>query len=595
MARLRERLAAVADPAVTDSVSTNYLHEVFFGLTYALGTDFSAIEKKLRQQLAQLGFHVETIRLSAQFARIPAFTSALRPAKREHDLVEYLTTRMDAGDTARRIDPGILAKLAISDIAERRESLWRDEVTPNQRRGVAYILDSIMHPAEVDALRATYGNAFFLMAIHELEDERLLRLANSPGMVPSLERFKSEASPISNKILGEDEAARDERVKRVLALSLLNRNRGSAPDGSLPRRMPHQLALEDVFHLADVFFDSQDPSGPNTARRSSTEGLSSVTVEKFIALLFSEPFNTPSKSELGMSHAYVAALRSSSMSRRVGAAICARSGEILATGANEVPEPTGGEQWPIEENAKSVKTRDHETREGIDSNDELRHEIFRDMLVSLSMAGAEVVEPGHLLGINIASPDLPLDEVRARAAALASHLAAYQDVQHSRLFDITEFGRAVHAEMSAILSAGRFGIPVRDTTLYCTTLPCHECARHIIAAGIRRVVYVEPYPKSKAFDLHAGEIVLGGRNGVDDRRVEFFPYVGIAPGRLPELYSLLERRQRSPGQVARKKDWTLSSGLNLGLQSFLRMHLNARDSWKRGHIWKQRCRLKPNL
>ncbi|MDN3612645.1 hypothetical protein QWZ16_23945 [Vibrio ostreicida] len=25
--------------------------------------------------------------------------------------------------------------------------------------------------------------------------------------------------------------------------------------------------------------------------------------------------------------------------------------------------------------------------------------------------------------------------------------------------------------------------------------PCHNCAKHIVASGIKRVVYVEPYPK----------------------------------------------------------------------------------------------------
>lgn len=56
----------------------------------------------------------------------------------------------------------------------------------------------------------------------------------------------------------------------------------------------------------------------------------------------------------------------------------------------------------------------------------------------------------------------------------------------------------MHAEMFAITDAARRGLSVRDATLYCTTFPCHMCARHIIASGIRKVVYIEPYPKSMA-------------------------------------------------------------------------------------------------
>ncbi|MEJ7655371.1 MAG: deaminase [Chloroflexia bacterium] len=46
----------------------------------------------------------------------------------------------------------------------------------------------------------------------------------------------------------------------------------------------------------------------------------------------------------------------------------------------------------------------------------------------------------------------------------------------------------MHAEMSALLDAGRRGVPVQGATLYTTTFPCHNCARHIVGAGIDRVV-----------------------------------------------------------------------------------------------------------
>ncbi|MCP2807341.1 deaminase, partial [Salmonella enterica subsp. enterica serovar Typhimurium] len=66
------------------------------------------------------------------------------------------------------------------------------------------------------------------------------------------------------------------------------------------------------------------------------------------------------------------------------------------------------------------------------------------------------------------------------------------------LLGITEYGRAVHAEMEALLSAARNGIAIRGGTLYTTTYPCHNCAKHIVAAGIKKVKFVEPYPKSYA-------------------------------------------------------------------------------------------------
>ena len=72
---------------------------------------------------------------------------------------------------------------------------------------------------------------------------------------------------------------------------------------------------------------------------------------------------------------------------------------------------------------------------------------------------------------------------------------------------LIEFSRSVHAEMHAIINAGKLnGEKIRGGTLFCTTYPCHNCARHIIAAGIEKVYYIEPYIKSKAPELHDDSI-----------------------------------------------------------------------------------------
>lgn len=52
---------------------------------------------------------------------------------------------------------------------------------------------------------------------------------------------------------------------------------------------------------------------------------------------------------------------------------------------------------------------------------------------------------------------------------------------------------AVHAEANAILSAVRTGVKVDGGTIYCTHYPCEGCAKLIINAGIKHVVYSELY------------------------------------------------------------------------------------------------------
>ena len=53
---------------------------------------------------------------------------------------------------------------------------------------------------------------------------------------------------------------------------------------------------------------------------------------------------------------------------------------------------------------------------------------------------------------------------------------------------------AVHAEQNAIIQAAKYDIAINGGTLYCTHQPCVICAKMIINAGIKRVVYKEGYP-----------------------------------------------------------------------------------------------------
>ncbi len=56
----------------------------------------------------------------------------------------------------------------------------------------------------------------------------------------------------------------------------------------------------------------------------------------------------------------------------------------------------------------------------------------------------------------------------------------------------------VHAEMNALLQAGK---GANGGTLYSTIVPCNTCAKMIINAGIKRVVYLEDYPENVGREL----------------------------------------------------------------------------------------------
>lgn len=53
---------------------------------------------------------------------------------------------------------------------------------------------------------------------------------------------------------------------------------------------------------------------------------------------------------------------------------------------------------------------------------------------------------------------------------------------------------AIHAEQNAIIQAAKLGISIEGATLYCTHYPCTICAKMIVNAGIRKIIYIHPYP-----------------------------------------------------------------------------------------------------
>lgn len=60
---------------------------------------------------------------------------------------------------------------------------------------------------------------------------------------------------------------------------------------------------------------------------------------------------------------------------------------------------------------------------------------------------------------------------------------------------------AIHAEQNAIIQAAKLGVSIDGATLYCTHQPCSVCAKMIINAGIKRVVYQEGYPDSFSLQI----------------------------------------------------------------------------------------------
>ena len=64
-----------------------------------------------------------------------------------------------------------------------------------------------------------------------------------------------------------------------------------------------------------------------------------------------------------------------------------------------------------------------------------------------------------------------------------------------------ELCRGLHAEQNAIIQGALHGVSVQGADLYCTTQPCVACAKMLINAGVRRIVYEGDYPDDLSLEL----------------------------------------------------------------------------------------------
>ncbi|ABY30264.1 CMP/dCMP deaminase zinc-binding [Methylorubrum extorquens PA1] len=266
----------------------------------------------------------------------------------------------------------------------------------------------------------------------------------------------------------------------------------------------HGQRVSDVFHEADyiVNVDVNKDSVDNKETVNSQVG-------RFIDLVFGSNSISPSKSEYGLYTAKSASLRAIDLSRQVGAAIFTPDGEIISLGANEVPKSGGGTYWSDD------KFDDRDYKRNQDSNEKRKRELLSELV------------------------EIMFDKDEREGAL--QNLA----VRKSQFMDALEYGRIIHAEMSALCDAARLGRPLKSSRLYCTTFPCHMCAKHIVAAGVEEVVFLEPYPKSLASDLHGDSIDIEGQTRGE---YEHFPatkfrhFHGVSPKRYRDLFESKRRK-----------------------------------------------------
>lgn len=393
------------------------------------------------------------------------------------------THLQDAGDRMRKesTDNAAIGLRFIEKIRHSRGTKLGKEVIDGQPvepdgNKRAFILDSLRHPAEVVLLRSVYQDVFCLVGV--VCDSHEIRKKRLKGKIG-----KGISDLAIEQMMERDEKA-DEKFGQHVA---------------------------DTFHLADFFVDNT-PEELKKNGQSNDKWTVKETVGRLVDILTHSKIVRPDPNEAAMFHADGARMRSACLSRQVGAALTDRNGNVIATGTNEVPRAGGGTYGSCLADRHNIVGEDHRCffhGKKCRNTDE-QNAIIREMLAIVNDTGALKVDDSLI-----------------------------QKIRKTRIGQLIEFSRAIHAEMDAILSAARQGISIIGSKLYVTTFPCHNCARHIVAAGIDEVQFIEPYLKSRALPLH-GDVITTDRDGwnppslnKDDAsqspQVLFHSFVGVAP------------------------------------------------------------------
>jgi cytidine deaminase len=489
-----------ADP----SSSRDQRSELVFALVGAAGTRLDKLSLALKSELKTFGYQPVDIHLSDLLENFSGWkdqtgTTEFDRIRHRQDMGNAFRTQFKNGDA--------LARAGIAEIRAERARLSKTKSPDDPAPAHAYILHQLKHPAEVDLLRRVYGPSFFLIAGHA---PRVLRVKDLGEQMAQKEGHPGKGFEFegdARKVISHDEKEEDDFGQNV----------------------------RDTYPKADFFADL----GASKLRTSRE-----WEVARFVDLLFGHPFRTPNPDEYAMYLASAVSLRSSDYNRQVGAVIVSlirevvvsfprdvnpsddnRKGritnaDVIAVGMNEVPRGGGGFYW------------DQESPDNRDQGLLLQRKGDRAYDIKVSTL-AELIE-------RIAHQQWLKETVSAKAIDLARELLP--KLKGTQFLNIGEFSRPVHAEMAAIIDAARRGVAVDGHSIYVTTFPCHNCAKHIIAAGLQRVVYLEPYPKSRAEFLHGEEITLETLPGEEETgKVAFSAFTGVAPRQYRQLFSMSER------------------------------------------------------
>lgn len=411
--------------------------------------------------------------------------------------------------------PGILVHPIISSIINARKVIETEQ--DKTESAIVYLVDQLKNTGEYKILKHIYNINYIQLSLFSNEDARdhllekwfdadkdLLDIINKNDLlkkvIKNISIYKKPITKYFNRTKIKEWI--DDYIKHILkdASSELiikdyNDTDPSFSEGEDGKKMNIKSGQQvaDLFHRSNYFINIDNESDSINAQ-----------IKKFIKMLLGKYEEYPAQDEFGMSLAYQASVRSNFPgSRHVGAAIISEHGEVLSVAS--IRAPSGSSNTTLHDMYK-IKSGYDDYKNKIDT----------------WVAYLKILPKKDI--------DLTKQEI--------SKFTAIPDLKEIWAFidTVLDFHPCTHAEIAAICDAAKIGISIRNATLYTTTYPCHLCAKDIISAGIKRVVYLEAYPKSKNKELYLK--ILHIDQPFESEKIPFEPYCGINPKNYLSMYSL---------------------------------------------------------
>ncbi len=265
--------------------------------------------------------------------------------------------------------------------------------------------------------------------------------------------------------------------------------------------LPYGQNVEKCVDLADIYIKNDE----DRKTKSDWEKFGKKIYET-IKVVEKKGSRSPSSRELLMNNAYHTSLTSDCLKRQVGAIIAVPRNAALLPGVQEMSEKGYAKEYVVSSGANVVPEKQLccEVEFGECYRDQTR-EVFLDKMRYCPNC-KEKLNSNHKK-----CPKCEIDfikEYRGKMLGLC---------------------RALHAEESAILQTCLLGgSSLVGATLYTTTFPCLSCTKKIIAVGIKRVVWVEPYPDPEAIKM------------LEKAGVELIEFEGVKARAYYELFSAVD-------------------------------------------------------